>query len=99
MMEFWIKGVFIVFAGVCIGIYVYIQILQARAILQKVESGPESFPGSRGKTRTRLDPEGSVFVRGELWKARSTNGKTIEKDKPVEIIALEGMQIIVKPIT
>jgi membrane-bound serine protease (ClpP class) len=94
----WSKIIFVILAALGIGVYVYIQILQARAIFQKVESGPESFPGSRGKARTRLDPEGSVFVRGELWKARCTNGITIERDEPVEIIAREGMQIIVKQI-
>ena len=36
----------------------------------KPSTGQEGLIGEVGVARTRLDPEGQVFVHGELWKAR-----------------------------
>ena len=40
--------------------------------------------GQVGVVRERLDPTGLVFVRGEIWKARSESGP-IEPGTPVRI--------------
>ena len=44
------------------------------AYLGRVPTGSERLIGASGKARDRLDPDGWVFVAGELWRARATNG-------------------------
>jgi membrane-bound serine protease (ClpP class) len=46
--------------------------LQARRA--KPQTGADELTDQLGVVRQTLDPEGFVFVNGELWRARSTNG-------------------------
>jgi membrane-bound serine protease (ClpP class) len=46
--------------------------LQARRA--KPQTGADELAEQIGVVRQTLDPEGFVFVNGELWRARSTNG-------------------------
>jgi membrane-bound serine protease (ClpP class) len=46
--------------------------LQARRA--KPQTGADELADQIGIVRQTLDPEGFVFVNGELWRARSTNG-------------------------
>ncbi len=47
--------------------------------------------------RTDLDPEGMVFVFGELWKARSSAG-VIRQGATVRVVDAKGMLLIVEPV-
>jgi membrane-bound serine protease (ClpP class) len=88
-------------AGVTGVTFVFIVIALAyviKSLRSKVSTGGEGMIGLRGKTRTPLAPEGTVFVHGELWNARSQDGAVIEQNASVEVVALEGMELIVKPI-
>ena len=88
-------------AGVAGVTFVFIVIALAyviKSLRSKVSTGGEGMIGLRGKTRTALAPEGTVFVHGELWNARSQDGAAIDQNESVEIVALEGMELIVKPI-
>jgi membrane-bound ClpP family serine protease len=38
-----------------------------------------------------------VLVHGELWEA--TSGESIAADAPVEITAVEGLTLVVKPVS
>jgi membrane-bound serine protease (ClpP class) len=49
-----------------------------------VVTGDSELLGQIGVVRQQLDPTGIVFVRGELWQAR-TSGGTIEPGTPVRI--------------
>jgi membrane-bound serine protease (ClpP class) len=49
-----------------------------------VVTGSSELLGQIGVVRQALDPTGLVFVRGELWQARS-DGRTIEPGTPVRI--------------
>jgi membrane-bound serine protease (ClpP class) len=59
---------------------------------QPVQVGPEEIVGARGVVRE----SGLVFVRGELWKARST--EPLRTGQPVEVDALDGMTLRVHPV-
>jgi membrane-bound serine protease (ClpP class) len=48
------------------------KVVQARRA--KPQTGMEELRGEIGVVRRPLDPEGTVFVHGELWRARSSNG-------------------------
>ena len=52
--------------------FVITKVVQARRA--KPQTGIEELRGEIGVVRRQLDPEGVVFVHGELWRARSTNG-------------------------
>ena len=64
----------------------------------KVTTGREGEIGERGLTKTILDPEGQVFVRGELWSAISTEGK-IEKNEPIEVVKIDNLTLWVKRVS
>ncbi len=62
---------------------------------KKITTGQKGMIGLQGKVSKELSPEGEVFVRGELWRAESTEG-SIEKDKKVEVVGVEGNLLKVK---
>ncbi len=62
---------------------------------KKAISGKEGMVGLEGEAYTDLDPEGTVFVRGELWQAESLEGK-IEKGEKIVVENIEGLKLKVK---
>ena len=62
-----------------------------------VVTGEEELIGQVGVVRQALDPEGLVFVHGELWRAR-TEGGTVEPGEAVRVEALDdGLTLRVAP--
>jgi membrane-bound serine protease (ClpP class) len=61
-------------AGTLAGLFAlaFTKALQARRA--KPQTGAEELVHHIGVVRQTLDPEGLVFVNGELWRARSTDG-------------------------
>jgi len=64
------------------------------------QSGPktvvEQLVGLKGVAREHLNPDGYVYVRGELWRAEAENGKhPIEAGSTVQVLAAKGMTLIV----
>jgi membrane-bound serine protease (ClpP class) len=66
---------------------------------RRVTTGEQGMIGLTGKAITHIGPEGKIFVRGEIWNARSENGEPLEEGDRVEIMALEGMTVLVKKMT
>ena len=64
-------------------IMVFMLKLAMRARRMKVTTGMAGMIGLRGRAQTAIAPEGTVFVRGELWRARS----------PMSIAAGEGVRV------
>ncbi len=58
-------------------------------------TGTEGLIGQFGEARTPLEPEGTVFVRGELWQAESLEGP-IEKGERVQITGVQGFRLQVR---
>ena len=60
----------------------------------KVTTGAPGMIGLLGTAQTPISPEGMIFVRGELWKARST--MSIAKGEGVRVISLHGLTLDVE---
>ncbi|PWU21621.1 MAG: hypothetical protein C5B50_01300 [Verrucomicrobia bacterium] len=67
-----------------------------RAQFLPVRAGKETMLGKTVTSLDRIDPAGGrVFVEGEYWNAVST--VPIEADRPVKIVAVEGLTLKVAP--
>jgi membrane-bound ClpP family serine protease len=47
-----------------------------------------------GRATTPLGPEGTVFVRGEYWRARAT--ESVAADERVVILGVTGLELTVR---
>lgn len=72
------------------GFFVVVSGLAFRAYRTKPKTGVEGLIGLKGLVRKPIDPEGVVFVHGELWRAVSD-----EKMEPGEKIEVEGVDGLV----
>jgi membrane-bound serine protease (ClpP class) len=64
-----------------------------------VVTGQEELIGQVGVVRQALDPEGLVFVHGELWRAR-TSGESVPPGEAVRIDGLDdALTLTVSPAT
>jgi membrane-bound serine protease (ClpP class) len=78
------------------GFFVIVAALAFRAYRATSRSGKEGILGEVGVVRVPIDPEGMVFVHGELWKARS--GEKIDLGEKVRVEAMEGLVLQVSKI-
>ncbi|MBC8525367.1 MAG: nodulation protein NfeD [Candidatus Cloacimonetes bacterium] len=62
---------------------------------KRVTTGRKGLIGEKGYTKTALKPEGTVFIRGELWQAESIKGN-IKKDDKIEVVKIENLKLFVK---
>jgi membrane-bound serine protease (ClpP class) len=69
--------------------------LLVRARRMPVHTGRESLVGAKGKTRSRLEPRGSVLVMGERWDAIAEE-PPIESDTEIIVTASQGFVLRVK---
>ena len=60
-----------------------------------VVTGKEGLVGQLALARTSLEPDGKVFLKGELWEATALDGP-INAGETVEIVAAEGFRLQVK---
>ena len=66
-----------------------------RSQRRRLVAGREDILGLVGTVRTRLDPEGSVQVHGELWQALS-KGQCLEPGTKVVVTGIEGLRLAVR---
>lgn len=64
----------------------------------EIKTNSEALVGKTGVVCEEivLDNAGAVKIDGKVWTAISKDNKTIEKEKRVEIVAIEGVKLIVK---
>lgn len=62
-----------------------------RAQFRKTETGAEGMIGQVGEAKSRIAPEGKVFVAGEYWDAESE--EVIEEGEKVRVTALKGLKL------
>jgi membrane-bound serine protease (ClpP class) len=65
-----------------------------RTMGRRQESGVSELIGMTGVATTALDPEGTVFIRGEYWRARAD--APIGAEERVEATAVQGMELRVR---
>ncbi|MCI0693844.1 nodulation protein NfeD [candidate division KSB1 bacterium] len=68
--------------------------LTVKAHRKQVTTGREGMIGEVGIALTDLNPSGRVHVHGEIWQARSDT--PIEKDQPVKVLEVSGLQLKVE---
>lgn len=67
-----------------------------QALIQRPAHTLDTLIGEVGETRTRVYHEGTIYVRSELWSARSQ--KPIPAGRPVRIIGREGFVLLVEEL-
>ena len=68
--------------------------LAMRARRVKVTTGAAGMIGLRGRAQTAIAPDGVIFVRGELWRARSK--MSIAQGEGVRVVGLDGLTLAVE---
>ncbi len=71
--------------------------LAMRARQQKVSTGETGMIGLVGLAKTDLRPEGQIFVRGELWRARSQ--APVLRGERIRVVDIDGLELLVEPLT
>ena len=69
--------------------------LALRARRRQATTGYEGLIGLVGESRADLDPEGQVWVKGALWKARALNGD-IPRGRRVRVRRVDGLLLLVQ---
>jgi len=54
--------------------------------------------GQVGEVRHDLSPDGSIYVAGEEWSARSSSGRSVLRGLRVRVIGQDGLTLIVEPV-
>ena len=78
-------------------IFIFLVYLVIQAHARKVYTGKEGLVGESGIARTDLQPEGKVFVHGELWNAE-TEGMIPKGTKVRVVQVLEDLRIRVQKL-
>jgi len=68
-----------------------------RARKRQSITGHEGLVGLVGEARADLDPEGHVWVKGALWKARVLGGGTLPVGSRVRVRRVDGLLLLVQP--
>ena len=76
--------------------FVFAVTLALRAQMAKPATGPEGLIGEIGIARIRLDPEGKVFVHGELWNAYSD--AAIEEGEKIRVLKTDRLKLKVEKL-
>ena len=71
--------------------------LAVRAQMRKPLTGKVGMVGERGIALSDLNPAGKVLVHGTYWDA--TAEEFIAKHEPVEVVRVDNLQLIVRPVT
>ena len=91
-LDFWrVLVPAVVGVGLCAGLLVF---AIGRVARRAQTAGVDELIGMIGVASTRLDPSGTVFLRGEYWRADAV--QPIEADERVEALSVEGLRLRVR---
>jgi membrane-bound serine protease (ClpP class) len=79
------------------GLLIAIVWLAALSRHKKASTGRLNLLDAVGMVETTLQPEGSVLIRGELWRARSRLGECLERGRSVRVVGASGHLLEVEP--
>ncbi|NPA31369.1 MAG: hypothetical protein GXO37_05150 [Chloroflexi bacterium] len=86
-----------VVASASVGGYFWLAVRKALEAMQRPPvQDMDALIGRTGETRTPVHHEGTVYVDGELWSARSPC--PIPAGHPVRVVAREGFVLVVEPL-
>ena len=82
--------------GLATGAFFFFAVAKAVAAQRApAVTGSEGLVGQIAEVRTPLDPEGTVFVQGELWNAVAEDGPVARGEK-VEVLGRDGFRLRVR---
>jgi len=70
----------------------------SRSLFVPQTAGIDELVGLVGRAATPLAPRGKVFVRGEYWTAELAGGGEVSEGEAVEVCAVVGMELRVRPV-
>ena len=76
--------------------FIFAMTMAIKAQMAKPATGAEGIVDETGVARTRIDPEGKVFVHGEFWNAYSE--KIIEEGERIRVLKTEGLRLKVEKL-
>ncbi|MBI3951169.1 MAG: nodulation protein NfeD [Acidobacteria bacterium] len=71
--------------------------LALRSRQQKVVTGDLGMVGEIGVAQTEINPEGRIFIHGELWSAVSQS--RISLGERVRVVGMDGLTLRVEPVS
>jgi membrane-bound serine protease (ClpP class) len=78
-------------------ITVFLMSIALKARRNKVVTGQQGMLGTVGEARTDIDPEGKVFVLGELWNAHAPS--RVQMGEHVVVRKVDGLELEVEKVT
>jgi len=92
-----ISTILITLAGLaCLfGLVLYVV---GKAQLRKPALGGEALVGVEAEVREWLESSGKIFVRGEIWNAKSSEPLSLVKGDPVKIVKISGLVAYIERI-
>ncbi|MDY6950584.1 MAG: nodulation protein NfeD [Thermodesulfobacteriota bacterium] len=78
------------------GFFILVAGLVFRSQVSKPRTGDKGLVGEIGIARSRLAPEGKVFVHGELWNAEADG--TIESGAKVQVVGVDRLRLKVEEV-
>jgi membrane-bound serine protease (ClpP class) len=91
VIEWWLIALIIIIVG---GFIIFAVLRIVDSYRHQATTGREDLKGKTVEVRETIDPEGTVFYEGELWRAVSDSGK-IEAGEEVVITKVEGLKLTV----
>jgi membrane-bound serine protease (ClpP class) len=87
-----------------VGLFALIGVAALTVFRRQPATGREGLVGAVGTVRQSLDPDGMVFVAGELWQATAAGDRRasmppIETNVPVTVTGIDGLRIFVRRAT
>ena len=76
--------------------FIFAMTMAIKAQMAKPATGSEGIVDETGIARTRIAPEGKVFVHGEFWNAYSE--KIIEEGERIRVLKTEGLRLKVEKL-
>ncbi len=77
--------------------FISVMTAAVRVRLRRPITGEEAMVGILGEAKTDIAPEGTVFSKGTLWRAR-TMETGIAAGSRVKVMATEGLVLLVEPL-
>ncbi len=87
----WLLGTFFLIV-ILVALY-----LAATSRHRKSATGDLHLTGAWARVERQLNPEGTILVQGELWRARSVSSEVLMTDSMVRIVGTQGHLLLVKP--
>ena len=87
-------GVILPTIGVISAFFVFVAGLVFRAQVSRPSTGSRGLVGEIGVVKKSLDPDGKVFVHGELWNA--TSKEPLEEDTKVRVVNVVNLMLEVE---